>query len=295
MSYEILNSMFFYEYENFYIFSQPKVASSWLHNLYYDDRTKENTQSFYLNQLTFEIQESTHLPNSFLENWKKFVNDEEIEKDFVFLMRDPITKTITGLLQDVIYDKLNLIIQDIKNYQNLKSDEIDELYNFHVNQPFEEWWRNPTFEINNKIEKILSILVDKIIQDIFNDVQTILKIRDGHSSTNYFFLHRLLKNLKKNQSKIKIIDIEKENIFDYLKQTYNLSKSNEFKNSVNKTAPIIKKLIFESIYKNRQQFFLSTYLQTDILIYCDIFNSVYDTNLTVNKLIHKIFSNNEII
>lgn len=286
MGFEILNSLYFYEYKNFYILTQPKVASSWLHDLYFNSNTKkENLRFFYVNQLTLELIPNDALTDEFVDDWYKLINNETPKKDFIFLMRDPLSKIVTGLMQDVIYSKLLIEVTNINNHQNLSLEEINKFNNFHSKQNEFEWWRNTNIELNSDIERILFILVDTLIQKWFKDPQNIIELRNGHKSTNYFLLYKILKN----NIKSKIIDIEKENIFDFIQQTYNFNADVVFKKPRNKTPLGIKNITLESIKKNNLHFYLSTYLQTDILIYCDIFNSIYNTDLSINKLVHKIF------
>lgn len=294
------DSIFCYKSKKFYVLTLPKIASSWMHELFTQntslrdvptDKTDLNDfNRLMINQLNLKVNHEydgdfvAHDTTEFSKDWESLLNGNKIEKDFIFLMRNPIDKFIVGVMQDFLFKDFFVdspIISDLlTKYEN--KEELKEFYDFH-NKEFSEtgnaeWWHSPPIKFSTEVYNVLSYLIKCILEKWMSDVKNIPDYRTGHKNTALFLYYKILFNSNIDKNKIKIIDIDKENIFNYLNEKYDLKLNVEFKQKFNLNHPLIKIMAKNCMIEYRD--IINEILATDILLYCDLYNHLYSENLT---------------
>jgi len=294
----MLSDIFCYKAKNFYILTIPKVASSWVYQLFLNNEGlrdipkneihKNDNNTIGINQLNFNTDiyksdETSYDTIKFEEDWNLFLQNKS-EVDFIFLMRDPISKFITGLMQDVILHNFKMdsphIIEILKRYPYIDAfNEFNQFNKSKIADGNEEWWNILDLKWNDSIYNVMYFIVKNIVDKWMGDVDNIVHYRNGHKNVNLFLYYKLIFNSKINKNKIKILDIDTENIYDYLVDKYNLDLVHtESKFKFNETASIFKKIIKKSMLKHEE--LISSMFYLDLLVYCDIHNYLYSEQIT---------------
>lgn len=293
----ILHSIFCYKSKDFYILTLPKIASSWVYEFFLNnpkfrdipvDKLKNNdNNNLSINQLNlfaeYDTSNISHDVIEFCKDWENMVTGNSSDKDFVFLMRDPIDKFITGIMQDVIFKDFKMnsshILEILKTYPD--KNELNDFLKFNKENTIEEtdeWWHTPDLEWPKYAYNVMFYIVDTILNEWMNNIDNIISHRTGHSSLNLFLYYKLLFNSDVDLNKIKILDIDTENIYDFLTKKYKMDVNTEYKQKFNPTQVVFKNIVKSSM-KKHQNLLIST-LSIDTLLYCDLHNHLYSTNLT---------------
>lgn len=295
--------------KKFFIATLPKIASSWLHEVYKNNDIwdlPENTiltgsNSVLINQINLESKlydkPSYHVVE-FSKEWNNLIHGNTTDKDFIFLIRNPIEKFIVGFMQELIYQKLILdspdMIDLLEKYEN--KDDLKVFYwyknNQIVNYKNRDWWHVPkedwTIEIYNVISYLLKNVIDIWIPYHLN-TQNIKELRNGHMTTNLFLCYKMIFNSKIDKNKLFILDIDKENIFNYINKNYDLDLNDSYNRKINDSVPILKNIIKQHMLKYKNV--IDTIFAYDILLYCDLYNHLYSDNITPEVLLEKTFKN----
>lgn len=294
----ILQNVFCYKSKNFYILTLPKIASSWVYELFFNnpkfrdvpvDKLKNiDNNNVNINQLNllsqYDVINVSHDVIEFSKDWETMVTGNSSNKDFIFLMRDPIDKFITGIMQDVVFQDFKMdappILEILKTYPN--KTELDDFLKFHkkktVMENTDEWWHIPTVVWPKYVYDVMFYIVNNILTKWFSDITNISEYRKGHSSLNLFLCYKILFNSNVDVSKIKILDINTEDIYDFLIETYKIDVNINYKEKSNPSAIIFKDIVKSSMKKYED--LLISVLSIDILLYCDLHNHLYSTDLT---------------
>ena len=306
-----VDSIFCYKSKKFYVLTLPKIASSWLFELFKhnpqlrdiptDKIHLNDANQISINQLTlttnsFDINCISYDIIDFCKDWEKLLKGISFDMEFVFLMRNPIDKFIVGFMQDELFKNFQIdspiIIELLEKYKN--KNELDIFYKFHKEEFLKynnsEWWHTPNLELPNDVYNVLSYLIKNILQNWMSDIKNITQYRTGHKNTNLFLYYKLLFNSKIDKTKIKILDIDYENIFKYLNKKYELELDTEYDQKYNPNAPVLK--LIAKNYMIEYQNIINAILSNDILLYCDLYNHLYSENITPEILWKKTFFNN---
>lgn len=297
----ILHNIFCYKSNDFYILTLPKIASSWLYELFNNNPQLRDTlisklknidnNNVDINQLNLTTKYDSITASydviEFCKEWESMILGNSSDKDFIFLMRDPIDKFITGIMQDVVFQdfKMNAthILNILKTYPN--KEELDDFFKFNKKNTIketDEWWHVSNLIWPKSAYNVMFYIVDNILTKWFSDINNLSNYRQGHSSLNLFLYYKILFNSDVNLNKIKILDIDTEDIYNFLTKKYKLNVNIEHREKFNPTAIIFKNIVKSSMKKYEN--LLISVLSVDILLYCDLHNHLYSTNLTPETL-----------
>jgi hypothetical protein len=298
----ILHNVFCYKSNNFYILTLPKIASSWTYQLFLNNPNLRDTpidklenmdnNNVYINQINLtsecDVNNPSHDAVEFCKDWENMIMEKSSDKDFIFLMRDPIDKFITGIMQDVVFQNFKMnsphILDILKTYSDKK--ELDDFFKFHKKKTAientNEWWHIPNVIWPKYVYDVIFYIVNNILTKWFSDITNISEYRKGHSSLNLFLCYKILFNSNVDVSKIKILDINTEDIYDFLIETYKIDVNIDYKEKFNPTAIVFKDIIKSSMKKYKD--LLISVLSIDILLYCDLHNHLYSSNITPEEL-----------
>jgi hypothetical protein len=241
-----------------------------------------------LNLLTeYDTINASHDVIEFSKDWESMIRGNSSDKDFIFLMRDPIDKFITGIMQDVVFQNFKMdsphILDILKSYPD--KSELEDFFKFHKENTIpqnDEWWHTPNLEWSNCAYNVMMYIVDTILSEWLSDIDNMINYRSGHSSLNLFLYYKILFNSNVELNKIKVLDIDAENIYDFLTKKYKMDVSVEHNEKFNPTAIIFKDIVKKSMKKHKN--LLISVLSIDILLYCDLHNHLYSTNITPETL-----------
>lgn len=306
--------LFCYQTKYFYILTLPKIASSWLNELTHtypeimDINSKNDfwASRLIFNQINLSISKNDEISsynfNHFEDDWYKLINgNNEISRNFVFLLRNPVNKFISGTMQDVLYESKENSELDPRD---IDSDEFLKYFVHYPNQKYLKklkslhdifsvnnihWWTlDGVWWDNSFLVDIIDYWIKKKLSLFFKEGFNLGVHKSGHKISNIYLYHKILFNSNIDKSKIKILDIDKENIYDYLVDEYNLKNiisDISYKEERNKTGRIFKSLIIKNIKEYSE--IIETLLQEDILMYIDIFKKIYDIDLTYEDVFFK--------
>lgn len=298
-----------------YIITIPKIATSWLVDFFSSNPeyiTSKDIHKFniseidtiskfhikrdvYINQLNLKISKCyNNLPLTYdydklHTDWESIKSGNDIGKDFIFLMRNPVDKFISGLTQDVLLEKFQpeykKNVDILNSYPNKM--ELKEFLDFHNNIKLEkdDWWFNEKIKWPDAIGNVLDYLIHNLIKDWFDDSNNITNYRNYHKITNIFLYNKILSDIT-NKKNIKIVDIGNENLYDVLGSNYNMSSNNIiYKREINRTPDNFKDLILKNLkpYKD----YLISILFLDCFLYCDIYNKTYNTDMRIENVWNK--------
>lgn len=237
---------------NVWILTKEKIASTWLktHFNYEWVYVKFNQQTLEIEIEEYENQDNkiinldsyNEISQKFKKEWNLFRNNLESEKKFMFLIRNPIHKFISGWIQDNIIRKVNsgFLEQEQKRLYNFFSNtQVDNFIQYIRDTIEKEDLLGPRyFPDVNEIPLIHKDIYEEFIlpsdgsffkqntNSLFIDMTT------GHVEQDLFMIWNILfKNpYNLNLNKIKILDIDIENLESVLINDYNLpiNKKNTF-------------------------------------------------------------------
>jgi hypothetical protein len=128
----------------------------------------------------------------------------------------------------------------------------------------------------------MKYIISSILKKWISDINNITEYRKGHTSLNLFFYYKMLFNSNIKKNRLKILDIDSENICEYLIKRYELKINGSFTEKLNSSTHQFKKILKECILDYQK--ILEMILYIDVLIYCDIHCYLYSSNITPDKL-----------
>jgi hypothetical protein len=297
--YSEMDNIFCYNSKKFFILTLPKIASSWIHELFLKykdigDRPFDDTLSnnFNMCSLTLKIGELDNNVSDdvreFANEWENLINGKSSHKDFIFLMRDPIDKFVTGAMQDDIFNNFKINSSDILESLNMHSnkDELNVFWEFHKNQTQYnediEWWHDIDLRWPIEVYNVMSTLIDNIVTNWILNIDNLKYFKTGHKSTHLFTYYKILFISKIDKNKLTILDIDSENLGSFLKSKYNIPLNDDDIFKINPTTIVIKHMIKKSMVKHID--IINSVLSNDILLYCDLKNHLYSKKVTPDSL-----------
>lgn len=308
---------FCYQTKYFYIITLPKVASSWLFDLthnYPEIMDIDSKDEFWasllnFNQINLNIsKDSEHSSYKFEElkdDWYKLINgSSEISRNFIFLLRNPVNKFVSGTMQDVLYenkDNPNIDPLDINSDEFLKyfidypySNHIEKIKllnsKYSVSERNLHWWtQDGEWWDDTDLFEIINYWVEKKLYNFFKMGFNVREYKSDHKASNIYLYHKILFNSKIDKNKIKILDIDKENIYDYLIGNYNLQdviSDLSYKEERNKTGKRFKTLIINKMKDYSSN--IQIVLREDILMYIDIYKKIYNIELNYEDVFKQL-------
>jgi hypothetical protein len=221
-------------YDNFCIFNLPKLASSLLrgwnstnNNLLCEAFVTFNTDTGKI--IESQCKEGIGDGNKHLETlvnmWNKQFDGAPSEYKFIFLMRNPTHKFISGIMEDTFVRTygLSTFNECLTEFSTLYLNWKHNMIELGHSKTMLDEFKNDNVPINCKTsikEKYLDIYRDTILMP-FKEYIKSNTYHQPHTSIDIFFLHSLvLKSTKRtfSNSAIRIFDLDKENILQLLKE-----------------------------------------------------------------------------
>lgn len=306
---------FCYQTKQFYIITLPKIASSWVSDIFrtypeiLDVHLKEEIYGSVVrfNQINLHItpsdEVSTYNFDTIHHDWYNLINgNSETSRNFLFLLRNPINKFISGTMQDVLYenkenpkiDPLNINSNEFlkyfvdypnKNYLE-KVKEYDKI--FRTDSP--HWWIiDGDYWNYQPLIDVIDYWIKQKLSKFFSLGFNVREYKSDHKLSNIYLYHKILFNSNIDRNKIKILDIEQENIYDYLINQYNLSEvipDTSYREPRNDTGKVFKKLIIKNIKDYSDT--IQIVLKEDIFMYIDIYKKIYNIDLTYQDVFKQL-------
>ena len=240
-----------HEGDTWYLLSGPKLMSSWAHGahrrfceIYFktSDLTISDisTNETMLSQHSeFTQSEAEKFAERVREDWEKMRNGLEPSKTFVFVMRNPTQKFLSGLIQDTI--------------SNFYEDPFNNHFGNPKNKEFKEDFNRLMFEKGHSLDLIEEFMNSEIHIDSWTLDRKFLKIyKDAlmipvewyfdiqtpqwrtHMNMDMFILHKMIfhsqhsKNRNFNNQKIRIVDMDKECVGTVLNKLSGIEKKYDY-------------------------------------------------------------------
>ncbi len=222
-----------HEGDTWYLLSGPKLMSSWAHGVYkrfcqITFRTSDlSIEKVFTNETMisqgseFTQSEAEKFAERVKEDWEKMRNGEDSSKTFVFVMRNPTQKFLSGLIQDTISN----YYEDpwISHFSNPANKEFKEDFNRlmfekgHSLDLIEEFMNSDTNVDAWKLDrKFLQIYKDALMIPIEWYFESPTPAWRTHMNMDIFILHKILfhsqhsKNRNFNNKMVRIVDMDKE-------------------------------------------------------------------------------------
>lgn len=282
--------------KHFYVITLPKIASSWLNdflmnnsNLIDDSNySLKYDSSILIDKISLDITEDEQFSsnfynfNLFKDDWYNLFNKNGETKDYIFLIRNPIKKFISGIIQDILLDdidtKSNTFLNYFVNYKN--KDNLDKFLELDdkLRQTELHWWTVDDTYFEDFVVDVVNHWVEVKVDNFFTNELKIIQFKSDHKISNIFLIHKLLFNSSINEEKIKILDIDEESIYDYITETYNIQLDLYYKNKINKFSNNLKNIMIKKVSKYID--IIETLHREDVLMYMDIYKKIYNKPIT---------------
>jgi hypothetical protein len=272
-----------FNYNDCWIFTKEKIASSWL-----VEQFNYNWNEISIDSETYEVSfkhipevvnETTtvELQQKFLDDWNSFRSGKNNTKNFIFLTRNPIHRFVSAWIQDFIMRKIYNLDEEANRLLNYFDKEIVD--------KFIEFSKEKTNIIGNKFPDVSSLPVEfGEIYDEFcfprdfnffkSSITTYVNtMNDTHTRENLFLLWEFVFNTPFNtNNKLYIIDIDLEKLQDTLKNKFNIPLREEvvFDNNRNN---YLKSKSYG--YLSRNHDLLNPFLFSHLLLWFDIVHKIY--------------------
>lgn len=284
----------------FYLFTQPKIASSWSYEQFGDfyrfqielqtlKISSKSEDDWIKTAITLERQkkgikdaEKKKLIQ-FYRDWNNLVDGKSSKKEFIFLIRNPIDKKIAGFIQDVLLYSLNHRSFNspflIKHWLESGFTR-DEIYEYKSECDRKNHF--PGFAgKNNEFVPLLRKAIRPVVDNWFDStIIFINEVNDDHKHTNYFLHHKLFasRNNKIDKSKIRLIDIDRQNIGLTFQHQFGMKMDAD---KFHEREAVLKNLVYEAFLPHMNQ--LMSQIKHECLIYCDLINYIYPAEMYENK------------
>lgn len=308
-------SCFCYQTKYFYILTLPKVASSWLFDLSHtypeimDINSKDdfNASTLTINQKNLNIlhldEVTSYKIDDIEKDWSKLISgNNDLSRNFIFLLRNPVNKFVSGLMQDVLYgapDDNNIDPLDVTKHKFLdyfvdySNKEYLEKFislnnQYQIGNP--HWWTaDGEYWDNDFVEDVVNYWIDKKLDKFFRDGLNVMHYKEGHKESNIYLYHKLLFNSKINRNNIKILDIDTENLYDYIITHYDIQSiisDVSYKEERNKTGKKFKQLLIKNTKKYSD--IIAVITSDSILMYIDIYKTLYNVDLSYEDVFKQL-------
>jgi hypothetical protein len=280
--YTIFNS------NNSWILTTEKIASSWLKGQF-----DFNYTEIFIDSYTYELRhikrdsyldvsESVHneLQVKFSHDWNKFVNGSN-EYNFIFFIRNPVNKFMTGWVQDFVIRKLNVgfIEQEIERLsKHFYHKDVDKFINYALKEKQEGGDRFPEvdsipFEFKNIFKEFC--FPSRHHENFFHTEASVLieHTRSGHIPENLYLLWKLLfkKPFEFNNDNLYVLDIDLEDTKSVLENKFNIPANKDVDKYVRH--PYFKTRTYD--YLSKEYVIINALLETEIFFWFEIVSKLY--------------------
>ena len=284
-----------FQHPKFFINTTPKTASSWCHERFERDENSaggDNGLMVNINDfsLEYDYDNDPHSKTAIERNkmWESLVLGKSCKKDFIFLIRNPLEKVVTGFVQDVLNYNLNekctktIVFKNYISSLGYSEYEVDSFLDYYDPRTHDQRFPNVNkFGPDNIFLPMFYHVLETIIDNWFSDVPRVIReVNEGHMSNNLIFILKLLNfpPHKFDSSKIRIMDINRQDIGATLNGLYG-TKINTKK--MHARDPVFKHLVYLAFYKHIN--LLSSFLNTELVMYSEIINKLYPCGMYNGK------------
>ena len=272
--------------KKFYINTTAKTASSWCAARF----DNPEPTLFHVSNMTIDETFNETPSESFTlmkKDWNSLVKGKSCKKDFIFLIRNPLEKLVTGFIQDVLLKEIHahslsspIFIQFIRGlgYTEYETEAFCNYYNpqFYNHKDREDYNNFPDVNVFGKDDVFLPMyydIVETIIDHWANDLPRFInEFNSNHKESNLIFILKLLAfpPNKLDVSKIRVIDINRQNLGDTLKSIYGIKVDSS---KVHARTSTFKHLIYLAFTKHIP--LINAFLSTELTLYSEIINKLY--------------------
>jgi len=278
-------SYMIFESKKFYLQTTAKTASSWCNNKFGEPNNitfKINTLKGYPDAIEKDDSEQT----KYVKDWNSLMNGKSCKKDFVFLIRNPLEKVVTGFIQDVILSEINesspksLLFQKYLLDLGYSQYEVTSFCNYynplfhtHRGKNFQTFPDVASFGPDNIYLPIFYTMIESLVDHWCTNIPRVInEVNQGHKMSNLLLVLKLLTFPPPNVdiSKIHIMDINRQNIGESLNMKYGMKIKT---GKMHAREPMFKHMVFGAFKKHIE--LLSAFLSTELTIYSEIINKLY--------------------
>jgi hypothetical protein len=282
MNYDIHSS------KKFYINTTAKAASSWC-ALHFG---QSEPLQFHISTMKLDDQfndSPSELVSNVLKDWNSLLKGKSCKKDFIFLIRNPLEKLVTGFIQDVLLKELHndsvssLLFHEFiigLGYSKYETEQFCQYYNWQYHSKEREGYVENFPDVDIFLPMyyhIMETMVDHWVNDL---PRFINQFNANHKHSNLIFILKLLtfSPEKMDTSKIRIIDLNRQNLGDTLKNVYGIKLDSD---KVHARTSKFKHLIYLAFRKHLP--LINTVLSTELTIYSEIINKIYPYEMYASK------------
>lgn len=279
-----------YKRENVLIFTGPKIASSFLkryyenvdskrktplygelvdvHRLSFDvslEKDKDDKLEWKLWDAGLEYNNNVDFRTSTSKAFYHFVKTKELNSDVMILIRHPYIRFCSAFIQDYIKPLFGMRIFPvfIKSILNTgdKLDNIDEVYEtvYHILSRFDSdnFVTEKDFEnMPKKLETTkhhMGLFLSRLLKNTYSNTE--IRFHEGHNTVYHtLMVHLLISGSVAKHRKIKIVDIEEDNLEDELNfYEVGFQKTNE---SLPNSHPFLTSMVIYTI-NNHERYNIS--------------------------------------
>jgi hypothetical protein len=304
MNYDIHDS------KKFYINTTAKAASSWCAEKFGESEPLQ----FHISTMKLNDQfndNPSELVSNVLKDWDSLLKGKSCKKDFIFLIRNPLEKLVTGFIQDVLLKELHndsvssLLFQEFViglGYSKYETEQFCQYYNWQYHAKDREGYVEnfPDVDIFGKDDIFLPMyyhIMETMVDHWANDLPRFInQFNTNHKQSNLIFILKLLNfpPEKMDTSKIRIIDLNRQNLGNTLKSLYGIKLDSD---KVHARTSKFKHLIYLAFKKHLP--LINTVLSTELTIYSEIINKIYPHEMYASKnkknMLDYIYSDEEFL
>ena len=281
-----------FESKKFYLQTTAKTASSWCNNKFGEPNNitfKINTLKGYPDAIEKDDSEQT----KYVKDWNSLMNGKSCKKDFVFLIRNPLEKVVTGFIQDVLLSEINenspksLLFQKYLLDLGYSQYEVTSFCNYynplfhtHRGKNFQTFPDVASFGPDNIYLPIFYTMIESLVDHWCTNIPRVInEVNQGHKMSNLLFVLKLLTFPPPNVdiSKIHVMDINRQNIGESLNMKYGMKIET---GKMHAREPMFKHMVFGAFKKHIE--LLSAFLSTELTIYSEIINKLYPSENYIN-------------
>ena len=274
-----------FESKKFYLQTTAKTASSWCNNKFGEPNNitfKINTLKGYPDAIEKDDSEQT----KYVKDWNSLMNGKSCKKDFVFLIRNPLEKVVTGFIQDVLLSEINesspksLLFQKYLLDLGYSQYEVTSFCNYynplfhtHRGKNFQTFPDVANFGPDNIYLPIFYTMIESLVDHWCTNIPRVInEVNQGHKMSNLLLVLKLLTFPPPNVdiSKIHVMDINRQNIGESLNMKYGMKIKT---GKMHAREPMFKHMVFGAFKKHIE--LLSAFLSTELTIYSEIINKLY--------------------
>ena len=294
-------------FPKFHLITVPKVMSTSLNKIAEDSNVpcyeaNISKDTLKMENIKYHVNSKRKdgITKHFEDDWNTQLEGKSSIRDFIFLMRNPIDRFITGFYEDNMVNILHNFnhgdnsssawCRSLLEMKKYKSQDID-LFLMSMNvDPMSPWNEIENFK-TSEIYDMYNDLVDSLINSHFQNIQ----------NTNFYTHHtrpylstylKFVSNKNIDESKIKFLDISQTDVVEYLNDTY---KTEFFNRRGNERSNILREIITNSFKKHIIT--IVNFLFLDMDVYSQLCKlgkyENYNTEYLIRESLNKWYQNDE--